>query len=176
MVNPQSPERRISPHLKRVLSPPRGEIQSISPHRHTTNANQLTTCATQWSEIGRITPQEKKKKFRRGKNQMPGPQASWATGFACQNDSCYGLTQKRQGEGIYLTILCALRLCERRRRSVFLLTMSDEIEILVRDVNDVEGHVIARVKPAQRTSGRRGDGAARHAAWPLLRNGPHPAG
>jgi hypothetical protein len=37
--------QRISPHLGRILSPPRGEIQTISPHCHITTANQQRTCA-----------------------------------------------------------------------------------------------------------------------------------
>ena len=36
---------QITPHLERILSHPRGEIQTISPHRHSLTFNRQSTCA-----------------------------------------------------------------------------------------------------------------------------------
>ena len=88
--NPKSAiaRRRISPHLERVLSHPRGETQSVSPHCHTPTGEPQTTCA---GTVGRnspsFAPREKRKKFwwgeNRGTGRAPSPRWSCAAKCAC---------------------------------------------------------------------------------------------
>jgi hypothetical protein len=64
----------ISPHLGRVLHHPRGEIQTVSPHRHSLTEEPQTTCA---GTVGRnspnFAPREKEKKFQWCKTHASDP-------------------------------------------------------------------------------------------------------
>ena len=65
---------RITPHLGRFLSPPRGEIPSISPHRQMSTGNQQTTCNERARRNSPNFAPPKKEKYTWGENRKPGPQ------------------------------------------------------------------------------------------------------
>jgi hypothetical protein len=75
LAKPVAPKRnaspeRITPHLRAVLSHPRGETQIVSPHRDTLTGNQQATYS---NVVGRnspsFAPREKRKKFHWGEIQ-----------------------------------------------------------------------------------------------------------
>jgi hypothetical protein len=58
-------DNRITPHLERIMSHPRGEIPTISPHRHARTHVRQTTCACR---VGRNEPNNAPPK--KGKNLL----------------------------------------------------------------------------------------------------------
>jgi hypothetical protein len=54
---------RITPQTPRILSHPRGEIGTISPHRLARTKGRITTCGHRVGRNPPLTPHEKKKKF-----------------------------------------------------------------------------------------------------------------